>query len=253
MYTVSMLEIKHLVKQFGGLTASNSAQTKAVDDVSFSIDSGEVFSLIGPNGSGKTTIVKTIVGLLQPTAGEILLGGASITNDPVKAKSIIGYIPDEPTVWPGITGEEFLHFVGTLYGMSKKERRDAIPDLLAIFQLNGIERGYFEDYSRGNKQKFAILAALLHKPKVLLIDEPIVGLDPTSAEIAKKEFAKFAGNGGAVLLVTHTLTVAHEISHRIGVLKDGKMVIAGSFEELVAKAQLDAKKATLDDVYTALT
>ena len=151
-----------------------------------------------------------------------------------------------------MTGEEFLHFVGTLYGMDEKSRREAIPQFLHIFNLSGMAADYFEDYSRGNKQKFSILAAMLHSPKLLLIDEPIVGLDPTSAEIAKKEFQKFASAGGAVLLVTHTLSVAHEISHRIGVLAGGKLVGVGTFEELSHHAKVSGN-ATLEDIYHALT
>jgi ABC-2 type transport system ATP-binding protein len=242
---IVMLEVKNLVKKFG------NAKTPAVRGVTFDIKPGEVFALIGPNASGKTTIIKTIAGLLQPSAGEIFVGGVNITKDPVGAKSQLGYIPDEPSVWAGMTGEEFLHFSGALYGIGEKERTNAIPHLLDIFGLRGTEAGYFEDYSRGNKQKFSILAALMHRPKLLLIDEPIVGLDPHSADIAKKEFAKFASLGGSVLLVTHTLSVAHEIASRIGVLKDGALVITGTIDELREKTGVSAE-ASLEDVYSAL-
>ncbi|OHB21436.1 MAG: hypothetical protein A2939_00930 [Parcubacteria group bacterium RIFCSPLOWO2_01_FULL_48_18] len=239
-----MLRVQNLIKQFG--------TNAAVNDVSFEIRPGEIYSIIGPNGSGKTTIIKTIVGLLRPSGGSVEVGGFDVVRQSIKTKSFIGYIPDEPSVWPKMTGEEFLHFVGAMYGVDEKTRTQRIPGLLSVFDLQGIEKEYFESYSRGNKQKFTILAAFLHEPKLLLIDEPIVGLDPTSAEAAKKEFARFAKNGGAVILATHTLSVAQELSHRIGVLKKGRLVASESFDGLLAKAQLK-RPATLEDIYKTLT
>lgn len=238
-----MLEIKNLTKTFDEL--------KAVDDVSVTIKKGEIFSLIGPNGSGKTTIIKVIAGLLQPTGGEVVVYGSNISEDPVKSKSQIGYIPDEPTVWSSMTGEEFLHFTGALFGISNEARAKKISELLSLFKLEGIEKNYFENYSRGNKQKFTIIAALLHSPKILLIDEPIVGLDPQSAEIAKNTFREFANDGGLILMATHTLTVAEEISDRIGVLKQGVLIESGTFEYLKGVSKLEGG-ATLEQVYNAL-
>jgi ABC-2 type transport system ATP-binding protein len=238
-----MLNVNNLTKRFGGRTA--------VEGVSFSIKPGEIFSLIGPNGSGKTTIVKTVAGLLRPDAGGVSVGGFDTVVNPVEAKGLLGYIPDEPAIWPGMTGEEFLNLTGALYSLDEKTRAEGIPGLLATFDLKDTERGDFDDYSRGNKQKFAILAALLHKPKLLLIDEPIVGLDPTSAGVAEKLFADFAREGGAVLLVTHTLSVAQKISHRIGVLKNGRLLATGTLDELRAQAKLSGD-ADLEAVYRAL-
>ena len=238
-----MLEIKNLTKTFGEL--------RAVDDVSVTIKKGEIFSLIGPNGSGKTTIIKVIAGLLQPTEGEVVVYGSNISEDPIKSKSQIGYIPDEPTVWSSMTGEEFLHFTGALFGISNEARAKKISELLSLFKLEGIEKNYFENYSRGNKQKFTIIAALLHSPKILLIDEPIVGLDPHSAEIAKNTFREFANDGGLILMATHTLTVAEEISDRIGVLKQGVLIESGTFEYLKGVSKLEGG-ATLEQVYNAL-
>ncbi|MEY4731316.1 MAG: hypothetical protein RL681_262 [Candidatus Parcubacteria bacterium] len=238
-----MLLVQGITKRFG--------QKIAVKDVSFEVRPGEIFALIGPNGSGKTTMVKLIAGLLHPTSGDIQIFGRSVTKDPVATKSVVGYIPDEPAVWAAMTGEEFLHFTGALYGVPERERLMRIRKLLTTFRLAGLEQEYFEDYSRGNKQKFAILAALLHKPKLLLIDEPIVGLDPTSAEIAKREFSAFAKRGGAVLLVTHTLPVAEEIAARIGILKEGTLVAIGTMGELRRRARL-GPKAPLDAVYRKL-
>lgn len=239
-----MLKVEQLTKKFGG--------SIAVDTVSFTIGRGEIFSLIGPNSSGKTTIVKTIAGLLRPNKGHVIIGGYDVATQPLLAKHLIGYIPDEPSLWSGITGEEFLHFVGALYGMDPSSRAKKIAELLPIFHLEGIEKDYFENYSRGNKQKFSILAAVLHEPKLLLIDEPIVGLDPESAGIARRLFAEFAKGGGSVLLVTHTLAVAELISTRIGVLKNGALIHSGTLSELRQEAKLK-DHASLEDIYTTLT
>lgn len=238
-----MLKVHNLTKHFGN--------NKAVDGVSFNIKKGEIFSLIGPNSSGKTTIVKSIVGLLQPNTGTITVNGNDVVKNPKKTKSEIGYIPDEPSIWAYMTGEEFLYFTQALFSIDEKTRVATLPKLLDTFSLSGLEKGYFEDYSRGNKQKFSILAALSHQPKLLVIDEPIVGLDPTGAEIAKKLFVDFAQAGGSVLLVTHTLPVAQEISHRIGVLKNGVLADVGTLDELRGKAGLGSE-ATLDDIYKKL-
>lgn len=238
-----MLKIQNLTKKFGDKTA--------LQNINLEIQAREVFCLIGPNGSGKTTLIKTIAGLLQPTAGKIFVHGADVAQDPRSAKAQIGYIPDEPTVWSSVTGEEFLHLVGALYDMPEADRAKEIKRLLPLFDLQGIESEYFEDYSRGNKQKFSILAALLHRPKLLLVDEPIVGLDPTSAEIAKKQFRQFAQNGGSVLMVTHTLPVAEAIAGRIGFLRGGKLLVLGTLAELRSKAKLPAD-ASLESVYNAL-
>lgn len=241
---MGMLKVSNLTKKFD--------EKVAVNNVSFAIKPGEVFSLIGPNSSGKTTIIKTIAGLLRPNDGVVTVGGRDVVAEPLETKSVIGYIPDEPIVWSGMTGEEFLHFVGALYGLSETLRAKKIAELLPIFTLQGLEKEYFENYSRGNKQKFTILAALLHDPKLLLIDEPIVGLDPESAAIAKTEFTRFAKAGGAVLLVTHTLSVAEEIATMVGVLKEGKLLATGTLSELRTKAKVD-HDAPLDDVYAVLT
>ena len=239
-----MLQIQNLTKKFGSKIA--------VDALRIEIKPGEIFALIGPNGSGKTTTIKIITGLLQPTSGSVSVAGFDVTKQPVKAKAALGYIPDEPTIWSGMTGEEFLHFTGSLYGMAQKQRIQKIASWLTDFKLEGLEKEYFENYSRGNKQKFTIIAAMMHDPKLLLIDEPIVGLDPTSAEIAKKKFVEFARNGGAVLLATHTLPVAQEIASKIGVLKTGHLVGTGSMADLRSKAKVQSD-ATLEQVYMAFT
>ncbi len=238
-----MLIVHNLTKNFGN--------KKAVNNVSFTIGAGEIFSLIGPNSSGKTTIVKSIVGLLTPTHGTITVGNNDVVKNPEKAKALVGYIPDEPSIWPHMTGEEFLYFTQALYGVDESTRKEKLPKLLATLKLEGLEKQYFEEYSRGNKQKFSITAAFSHNPKLLIIDEPIVGLDPTGATIAKKMFKDFAKNGGSVLLVTHTLPVAEEISDRIGFLKNGELVATGTLDELRSKAGL-GHESNLNDIYQKL-
>ena len=235
-----MLILHNFTKYFGN--------NKAVNNVNFSIEKGEIFTLIGPNSSGKTTIVKSIVGLLQPTHGSITVGCHDVVKSPEAAKSETGYIPDEPSIWPYMTGEEFLYFTQALFGVSEGERKKRVEELLKIFNLQGIEKQYFEEYSRGNKQKFSIIAAMSHTPKLLIIDEPIVGLDPTGAEIAKKMFVEYAKNGGSVLLVTHTLPVAEEISDRIGFLKNGTLIASGTLQELRDQAGLSST-AKLEEIY----
>jgi ABC-2 type transport system ATP-binding protein len=238
-----MLTVHNLTKYFGN--------KKAVDGVSFEINKGEIFTLIGPNSSGKTTIIKSIIGLLEPTSGSITVDDHDVVKNPEKSKACIGYIPDEPSIWPYMTGGEFLYFTQALFGVPEKVRLHSLPKLLETFNLGGLEKEYFDDYSRGNKQKFSITSALSHNPGLLLVDEPIVGLDPTGAEIAKKRFVDYAKSGGSVLLVTHTLSVAEEISDRIGFLKDGKLVIAGTLSQLRKKAELP-ETASLEDVYKKL-
>lgn len=237
-----MLQIENLTKRFGDVTA--------VRGVDLSVVPGEIFSLIGPNSSGKTTIVKTVAGLLSVDRGKVTIGGLDLARDSVAAKRLIGYIPDEPAAWSGMTGEELLHFVGALYGMDVSLRRERIAEMLPLFSLEGIAGDYFDNYSRGNKQKFSILAALLHEPKLLLVDEPIVGLDPGSAAKARTLFTAFAKAGGSVLLVTHTLPVAQAIADRIGVLVRGELRATGTLAELRTKAGKGAS-ATLEAVYTA--
>lgn len=237
-----MLKIQNLSKSFG--------QTRALSEVSLEVPEGSIYTMIGPNGSGKTTIMKLAAGLLAPNAGGIEIAGADLSAEPAKAKAALGYIPDNPEIWSKMTGEEFLRFSGALYGINPHERDERIKELLPIFSLEGIEQTYFEHYSRGNRQKFAILAALLHRPKLLLVDEPIVGLDPESAAIASRVFREFADGGGAVFLATHTLAAAEPISDRAGVLSHGQLAGSGPLSELrQSKGLVD--DASLEEIYHA--
>ncbi|MFB6225095.1 MAG: ABC transporter ATP-binding protein, partial [Candidatus Paceibacteria bacterium] len=166
------------------------------DYLDINIPKGEFFALIGPNGAGKTTLIKLMGGLLVPDKGEITFNEVSMQNEPQRAKSYLAYIPDYPEIWYGMTGLEFLHFTGALYDIPFQERAERIQDLLEIYNLFGTEHKLFQDYSRGYKQKYAIIAALLHEPAVLLIDEPIVGLDPESIHVTEDVLSDFVAEGG---------------------------------------------------------
>jgi ABC-2 type transport system ATP-binding protein len=238
-----MLEIRNLNKSFSDFSA--------VKDLNLKVNEGEFFSLIGPNGSGKTTIIKNILGLLHPSSGDVLINGESIKSSSLKAKAQMAYIPDEPKIWNHITGEEFLYFSGALYGMKKEDVSKKIPVLLGHFDLRGIEKKYFENYSRGNKQKFSILAALLHDPKLILVDEPIVGLDPESAEVAMNLLADFVKSGGTVFMATHTLAVAQKYSSKIGILHEAKLIATDSLDNL--RKTINNESASLSEIYFNFT
>jgi len=235
-----MIELKGVSKKFQDKTV--------IHNLNLDIKDGEFYALIGANGAGKSTLIKLLSGLLQPTQGEIILDGVNMADEPKEAKSLIGYIPDEPTIWDGMTGFEFLNFVGSLYNIPAQKRKKDIQKLLKIYSLEGTEHQLYQDYSRGFRQKYSILAALLHSPKILLIDEPIVGLDPISIDITKDILDEFVKDGGTVLMVTHTLFVAQELATRIGIFEKGKLKIEGTYKELVDKAHLPAK-TSLDDIY----
>lgn len=238
-----MLTINNLSKRF--------TETQALDEVFLTVQPGEIVALIGPNGSGKSTAVKIVSGLLRPDKGTVEVCKHDVVKEPISAKRALGYVPDEPYVWSGMTGEEFLHFTGALFEMSEHERITEMRPLLNIFGIESIAKGIFEEYSRGNKQKFSLVAALMHHPKVLLVDEPIVGLDPTSAVIAEQLFKEYAKQGGALLLVTHTLPVAERVADRIALLVYSKLRVSGTLTELQVQANL-TKKATLNEIYTVL-
>ncbi len=237
------LSLRNVCKTFDSL--------EAVRDMTLSIEPGEIFALIGPNGSGKTTTVKMIAGLYAPTSGAIEIEGKSIRTSPQEAKRAFGYIPDEPFVYERMSGREFLHLVGVLYDMPKGARDARIAELVPIFPHVPID-DFVDHYSRGNKQKLSILAALLHEPKLLLVDEPIVGLDPESIVRVKSLFSDFASRGGTVFVCTHTLSFAESIADRVGILENGALKETGTLEQLREKLATK-KRATLEDVYMAAT
>lgn len=234
-----VLELKTVTKKFGGLAA--------VKQLSLHVHPGEIYGLIGPNGSGKTTTLKMVAGIIAPSKGSIRVKGFDLVEAPTKAKQALGFVPDEPTVYGRLTGREFLEFVGELYGLPRKERGKKINALLAEYRLDGLADGVFESFSRGTKQKISFIAALLHEPALLLVDEPMVGLDPESIRTTKRLLLEFTDRGGTVLLATHTLPVAEAICHRVGVLKSGSLIEEGRIAQLKAKAGM--ARGTLEDFY----
>jgi ABC-2 type transport system ATP-binding protein len=238
-----MLELRNVTKRFGSLTA--------VKELSFSIKSGEIVGLIGENGSGKTTTIKMIAGLYQPNEGKIKFNDLDVVKESDQARKLIGYIPDEPAVYDRLTGDEFLHFIGQTFGEDETKFKEKVTQLKKLFPMEGQTNGYFEDYSRGTRQKFMIIAALCHEPKLLLIDEPIVGLDPASASHATELFGDYVKDKDrAILLCTHTLSVAEKICQRFLVLKRGEIIASGTLAELRDKAGLP--EGALQEIYLKL-
>lgn len=236
-----MIKTSNLTKKFGKLVAVNK--------LNLEVKKGEIFGFIGPNGAGKTTTIKMLTGVLAPTEGKIEIGGFDIQKEPVEAKQLIGYIPDDPYVYPELSGREFLWLVGKLFKVENLGAK--IKKLLPIYKIEKIVDGPFKEYSRGNKQKLTILAALLHQPKVLVIDEPILGLDPLSAQETIKIFQDFAKKGSTIFVSTHTLSVAEKICHRLGVIDEGKLIFEGSIGQLEKRVHEEGKD--LERLYLKLT
>lgn len=238
-----MLTIKNLSKKFG--------QTVAVRDLSLEIDDGEIYALIGPNGAGKTTTIKIIVGLYLPDSGSVEFLGHNLLKNSCPEKKMIGYIPDEPFFYPGLTGMEIINFISALYQVPEEEKNKILTKFCKAFPLKEILSENPENYSRGNKQKLAICTAFLGKPKLLLVDEPIVGLDPESAQNTLDLFTAFAKEGGSIFLSTHTLAAAEKIANRMGIIDKGKLVAEGSLESLRRKTAL--KTGHLEDIFLKIT
>lgn len=237
-----LLEIDHLTKKYG---------TKlAVDDVNFNVAGGEIFGFLGPNGAGKTTTLKVIVGLLQPTAGTVRVNGFDIQKQPLDAKASSGFVPDEPNLYAKLTGRELLRFVGDLYGIDPLQSTRRIDELLRLFDLAAAGDDTTDSYSHGMRQKTSVAAALMHDPKVLVLDEPTVGLDPKSARLIKDILRQLAERGAAIILSTHILEIAENMCDRIGIINQGKLVAVGTMEELRA---LGEGEESLEDIFLSLT
>ena len=196
----TLIETRRLVKRYG--------EKVAVDDVTLEVYAGEIFGFLGPNGAGKTTTIKVVVGLLQPTAGEVRVAGWDVQTEPLRAKAASGYVPDEPTLYPKLTGRELLRFVGDLYGIDSAQVDRRMEELLRLFDLTSAADDTIDSYSHGMRQKVSLAAALVHDPKVLVLDEPTVGLDPRSARLIKDILRQLADRGAAVFLSTHILEIA---------------------------------------------
>jgi ABC-2 type transport system ATP-binding protein len=238
-----MIELKSLTKKYGDY--------KAVDDLNLLVKKGEIFGFIGPNGAGKTTTIKMIGGLLAPSAGTVTVAGIDIQQEPEKAKSKIGFIPDRPYLYEKLTGMEFLKFTADLYSVSDDRFRKKAPQNLEMFSLTDWSDELIESYSHGMKQRLIMSAALLHEPEVIIVDEPMVGLDPMAIMMVKDLFQRLAHSGVTVFMSTHTLAVAEDICERIGVINIGHLIACGTTAELQRKA--NTTDAALEQVFLNLT
>ena len=237
-----MISIQSLVKKFGDKTA--------VNDLSLDVPEGEFFAFLGPNGAGKTTTIKAMTGLLLPTSGDVTINGISILTDTVHAKQYLSYIPDQAFLYDKLTGREFLQFVGRLYGIDAKTCGRRIEQFLTLFGAADYADHLTESYSHGMKQKIVFAAALLHDPKVIILDEPMVGLDPKSSRLVKDVLRERAASGVTIFMSTHTLSVAEEVADRIGIIREGKLIFCGTQTELQGSQRLTG---WLEDVFLELT
>lgn len=219
-----MLQIEHLTKTYG--------EKKAVDDLSLHILPGEIYGFIGHNGAGKTTTLKSVAGILRFDAGEIRIGGTSIRTDPLACKRKLAYIPDNPDLYDYMTGIQYLNFIANIFGVSAADRQVRIRELAERFELTNDLAQPIAAYSHGMKQKLAIISALLHEPKLILMDEPFVGLDPLAAHQLKTLMRRFCDGGGAIFFSTHVLEVAEKLCDRVAIIRAGRLVRAGSMDEV---------------------
>jgi len=238
-----MIEIKGLTKKYGSFTA--------VDAIDLQVPAGQLFGFLGPNGAGKTTTLRMIAGILQPTAGQVKIGGIDIAKDPSGAKAIMGFIPDRPFIYEKLTGGEFLRFVAGLYGQSGETVEHRMMELLTLFDLIEWRDELVESYSHGMRQKLIISSAFLHRPDVIVVDEPMVGLDPKAARILKDLFREYVSRGHTIMMSTHTLEVAQAMCDRIGIIQGGVIRACGTMAELRASAT--SGTAGLEEIFLRLT
>jgi ABC-2 type transport system ATP-binding protein len=240
---INLIETRNLTKSYG--------QKTAVQDVSFDVFGGEVFGFLGPNGAGKTTTIKMIVGLLQPTSGSIRVAGYDVRTQPLQAKAVSGYVPDTPNLYAKLTGRELLRFVGDLYNLEPRHATQRAEELLRVLDLSSAADDTVDSYSHGMQQKASLAAALMHDPKVLVLDEPTVGLDPKSARLIKDILRQLADRGAAVFLSTHILEIAERMCDRIGIINNGSVIAAGTMDELRSLGK--AGETSLEDIFLSLT
>lgn len=219
-----MIKLVNLTKKFGSF--------KAVDGINLDIPAGQLFGFLGPNGAGKTTTIKMMTGLYEPTSGEVFLNGSNIKTNPIEAKRQIGYVPDHPYIYDKLTGREYLYFCAGLYKMSKLDLEGKIEEIIRLFEIEPWIDKRAENYSQGMSQRLVIAAALLHNPKIIIIDEPMVGLDPKSASIVKIVLREKCEKGATVFMSTHILHIAEELCDRVAIIKDGKIIFDYQSNEL---------------------
>ncbi len=238
-----MIELKNLTKKY--------VDFPAVDHLNLLIQKGEIFGFIGPNGAGKTTTIKMIGGVLEPTSGSVTIAGINMKDHPEKAKSKIGFIPDRPYLYEKLTGMEFLRFTADLYGVDEDAFLRKAREKLEMFSLTDRSDELIESYSHGMKQRLVMAAALLHDPEVIIVDEPMVGLDPVAINLVKNLFQRLAKQGVTVFMSTHTLKVAEDVCDRIGIIHKGSLIALGTTEDL--KRDAHAVEADLEQVFIRLT
>lgn len=239
----TLIETRSLVKRYG--------EKLAVNNVSFDVQGGEIFGFLGPNGAGKTTTIKMIVGLLQPTSGSVKVAGFDVQTQPLLAKAASGYVPDTPNLYAKLSGRELLRFVGDLYSLERGQTARRIDELLRVLELTAAADDTIDSYSHGMQQKTSLAAALVHDPRVLVLDEPTVGLDPKSARLIKDILRQLAERGAAVMLSTHILEIAERMCDRIGIINKGQLVAVGTMDELRTLDQTG--EASLEDIFLGLT
>ena len=234
-----MLYIQHLTKRYG--------EKKAVDDLSLHIAPGEIYGFIGHNGAGKTTTLKSVVGILQFDEGEITIDGHSVKADPLTCKRELAYIPDNPDLYDFMTGIKYLNFVADIFGVGAAERQARIRRYADAFELTDDLAQPIAAYSHGMKQKLAIIAAWLHQPRLIIMDEPFVGLDPKASHLLKGMMREVCDNGGAIFFSTHVLEVAEKLCDKVAIIKGGKLIRSGTMEEVKGDASLESVFLELED------
>lgn len=227
-----MLEIKHYSKSYG-------EGKKAVDDVNLTVESGDIYGFIGHNGAGKSTTIRAIVGVLDFTEGEIYIDGHSVKNEPMECKRITAYIPDNPDLYENLTGIQYLNFIADVYDISGTDREERIKRYADIFEITESLGDLISSYSHGMKQKLAIISALIHNPKLLVLDEPFVGLDPKATYALKEIMHDMCAHGTAIFFSTHVLDVAEKLCNKVAIIKHGKIIASGTMEELTEGHSLE--------------
>ena len=226
-----MIEISGLTKKYG--------EKKAVDNLTLHIEKGEIYGFIGHNGAGKTTTIKSCCGIQGFDEGEIYINGISVKENPVECKKILAYIPDNPELYDFMSGIQFLNFVADIFGVNAEERQEKIKKYADLFGLTADLSQQIKSYSHGMKQKLAVISALIHEPKLIIMDEPFVGLDPKAAHILKGIMRDICNGGGAIFFSTHVLEVAEKLCDKVAIIKDGRLVLSGKTEEVRGEASLE--------------
>ena len=234
-----MLRIEHLTKKYG--------EKKAVDDLSLHIEKGEIYGFIGHNGAGKTTTIKSVVGILDFDEGEIFIDGKSIKKDSLECKRVIAYIPDNPDLYEFMTGLQYLNFISDIFGVEEKERKERIEKYSTAFEIKEDLASPISSYSHGMKQKLAIISALVHDPKLIIMDEPFVGLDPIASHLLKDIMREKCNEGGAIFFSTHVLEVAEKLCDKIAIIKGGKLIKSGTMEEVKGDSSLESVFLELEE------